>query len=614
MSHLNESYQELIDATEAMPAGYFNREELLQRFMTRSVYQSVDVLEAQVNSSILSFEESSLESVYDQESAQDVNASANLEASDGDEAPRVGYSQNKAHLEHFGLHPLEISVMSQKHQASLAEASADLHQAGAHDLKALSQSLTSTPHASDLIVQELLGAGGMGMVFQGTQSCLNREVAFKISRNYQSLTPALLAQIGHEAQITAQLSHARIPPVYLLAITPKGEPIQVMKKIEGVAWSQLLDDVHHPFWDQIDMGELGEGPLDPFVPIHVKCKYRMSFHLQILLAVSEAMAYVHTQGVIHRDLKPENIMVGVYGEVHILDWGVAVYLDLMHDTSDQHKTHPQKISGIEEALVGTPLYMPPEMASKDIERQGPWTDVFQLGAILYQMWTGSYIYDHEVKSLSDVFQQIERAEINPIPDNIPREAKALLRDALTFHTEERVPDAQSFAKRVQMLIHTLESCKMEQRGRDLLDEVRSLFNQPEPRSSQAKASYHQSLDRKLDKARYFFWSASLMWPDNLTAREGINEVLKLWVPHLISRNDIASAERLLNSVASPPENLTHMFKKLPESMRQEFTHSDVSPEHATSSSHALERRLKLGLLVSCSVSLLLGAQLLFGVW
>ena len=232
MSYLQESYQKqnLLDPTEAMPASYFNQEQLLQRFLSLSVHQSPsnqNTDQVSHHSTYIALEEiesdspeQRVDSQQNRPSPQSLKDSTSSQSSQevehNDDA-----KQTKTQFKEFGLHPLELTVLNEHTPSSPSTTDTESKQA-------LYKSLTANSLASDLVIQDLLGAGGMGMVFGGTQNCLNREVAFKISRNYKKMTPMLLAQVCHEAQITAQLSHARIPPVYLLAITPKGEPIQVI--------------------------------------------------------------------------------------------------------------------------------------------------------------------------------------------------------------------------------------------------------------------------------------------------------------------------------------------------------------------------------------------------
>ena len=600
MSYLQELYhkQHLLGATEAMPVDDLNQRQGLEQFLSLSLQESGQTPH---QSTYISLEEIDSNPVVQQGDDHPSPAHQPIQEAKNDLKEEES-NKTKTHFKTFGLHPLELTVLNERDQST---SKTDLE-----TKQALYQSLTSNSLSSDIVIRDLLGAGGMGMVFGGIQNCLNREVAFKISRNYKQMTPQLLAQVCHEAQITAQLSHARIHPVYLLALTPKGEPIQVMKKIEGVPWTTLLKDKDHPFWDIIDVGELNnQHAQSHYVPDHVQCKNRLRYHLRVLLYVSQAMAYAHTQGVIHRDLKPDNIMVGSHGEIYILDWGVALYLDLVHEKSDEYKFHPQKISGIENALVGTPVYMPPEMAIKKISKQGPWTDVFQLGAMLYQLWTNKHIYDWESVSASVLFQQIEKGDIQPLPEDLPAEAKLLIFDALAHKVEHRIQNAHEFAKRLDLLIQALESRKMEAKGRDKIAYAKQLIEQQQSNLGHDEVNLHHEIDQALDEARYLFWSATHLWPANKSAEHAIDEVLELWVPNLISRSELSCAQRLLNSVQSPAASLTEMWQdshKISQREAQNLKKKTLPQGHS--------KGLIAGLVVSCCTSLILGTHVLFGLW
>jgi len=197
-----------------------------------------------------------------------------------------------------------------------------------------------------------LGRGGVGQVFLVRDRHFDRMLALKVMREDAAaagLAPSLFLR---EARVEARLQHPGVPPVYDRGELPDGRPWYTMKRVEGVDLTTIIRRLHAP----------GGGDLRAVIR-----------HFE---QVCRTVAYAHEQGVVHRDLKPENIMVGDLGEVLVLDWGLAVMLDEVGASSGAV------------SVVGTPAYMSPEQARGDADSLSPSTDVYALGAILYQILSG----------------------------------------------------------------------------------------------------------------------------------------------------------------------------------------------------------------------------------
>src|SRR5581483_8431733 len=152
----------------------------------------------------------------------------------------------------------------------------------------------------------VLGQGGMGVVLRAKQSGLERPVALK--RLHESMaSEELRARFASEARVTALLEHPNVVPVHELVSLPGGELALSMKLVGGVPWSRLL----HPQTD------------DEKKRAAALAAHDHAGHLEVLRSVCQAVAYAHAQGIVHRDLKPENVMVGEFGEVLLMDWGLA---------------------------------------------------------------------------------------------------------------------------------------------------------------------------------------------------------------------------------------------------------------------------------------------------
>jgi eukaryotic-like serine/threonine-protein kinase len=214
-----------------------------------------------------------------------------------------------------------------------------------------------------------LGRGGMGRVLEARDPQLRRVVAAKILRTHTEIDAVRLARFVAEAQITSQLEHPGIVPVHEMGFTGDGQLFFTMKKVQG---DSLLEVVR-----KLRRGER-------------EARERWSRHrlLNAFVQVCNAVAYAHDRGVLHRDLKPENIMVGAFGEVLVMDWGVA---RLIGDTTERLRSETIDRVSVQRTLdgtaIGTPGYMSPEQAMGEVGRLDARADVWSLGAILYELLT-----------------------------------------------------------------------------------------------------------------------------------------------------------------------------------------------------------------------------------
>ena len=229
--------------------------------------------------------------------------------------------------------------------------------AAAPGLSAEAMEADQIPSPPHLVVYKALARGGMGHVHPATDRNLLRHVALKrIDKDYATKAFYRDAFIA-EAQMTGQLEHPNIVPVHELSIDERGIPYFTMKLVQGISFEAWLKRY-----------KLGEMAL-------------LEGGIEILLKVCDALAYAHHRGVVHRDLKPANVMVGDFGQVYLMDWGLAKLI------RSEPASGPSALMNAP-GPVGTPDYMAPEQARGNPADVDERSDVFGLGALLFEVLAG----------------------------------------------------------------------------------------------------------------------------------------------------------------------------------------------------------------------------------
>ncbi len=228
-------------------------------------------------------------------------------------------------------------------------------------------------HRSRYTLTRLHGQGGLGKVWIARDQDLNREVALKELQPTQAQHPDAWRRFLKEAQVTGQLEHPNIVPVYELTRRKEdNQPFYTMKFVRGETLSDAICAYHE---------HRRAGTAD---------RLELPRLLQSFIAVCNAIAYAHSRGVIHRDLKPENVVLGGFGEVIVLDWGLAKVSGLTDPASQSLgiSDDAQSNATIAGARIGTPGYMSPEQAQGRIDLVDARSDIYGLGAILFAILTG----------------------------------------------------------------------------------------------------------------------------------------------------------------------------------------------------------------------------------
>lgn len=214
-----------------------------------------------------------------------------------------------------------------------------------------------------------IGLGGMGAVFSGREPGLMREVALKMLRPAYRWMPERIAAFIREARTTAQISHPNIVPVHRIGVFEGAGVYFSMKRIRGETLRAII-------------GKLADG--DPAT----RRRYTLRRLLEIFISACNGVAFAHHRGVTHCDLKPANLMVGDYGEVLVMDWGMAQYRESRADAGSAGvELGGEPARDRPGTLGGTPPFMAPELLTGEVREPDPLTDVYSLGAILYSILT-----------------------------------------------------------------------------------------------------------------------------------------------------------------------------------------------------------------------------------
>lgn len=216
-----------------------------------------------------------------------------------------------------------------------------------------------------------VGEGAMGKVLRARDNDLLRLVAYKVMSEEIASNATMASKFYAEAQITAQLDHPNIVPVYQLEQDAEGMLAYTMKLIKGKTVEDYIEEVKAAYQKHGKKGLPEE--------------FEISKRLEIFLRCCDALYYAHRRGVVHRDLKPENIMIGSYGEVYIMDWGIAKVVkggDILTEQPIELLYDPKEEA---ELIIGTPQYMSPEQANGENEDLDHRSDQYAMGLILYEM-------------------------------------------------------------------------------------------------------------------------------------------------------------------------------------------------------------------------------------
>ncbi len=291
-----------------------------------------------------------------------------------------------------------------------------------------------------------LGEGSMGEVIVARDLRVLRVVAMKrLHPEHHNLRPDLRDRFLREARVQGQLEHPSVVPVYDIGVDHEGREYFTMKRVRGRTLEQVVSGLRHG---------------DP----EIAKQYGRRKLLTAISRICLAVAFAHERGVVHRDLKPANIMLGDYGEVHLLDWGIAkiigVHEPAAGDVADAHEHAgevsvdrvPRTEAGF---VVGTPGYMAPEQARGEVDTYSGRSDIYSLGAILFEAMTLERLHDQQdvAKILRSTVRGVEaRPSVRTPHLNLPPELDAILARATALSPEHRYASARELNDDLERLL------------------------------------------------------------------------------------------------------------------------------------------------------------------
>jgi len=317
------------------------------------------------------------------------------------------------------------------------------------------ESIRTTAKPPEYNIIRIIAQGGMGRVYLARDLTMNREVVVKTLRPQLRDDEEYRLRFIREARLTAKLLHPNIVPVHYFGEDETGLPFLVMQHVDGRSLEIVLDHLR----------EQNAEAIEGFPLVHM---------LHIFLQVCDALRYAHSRHIIHRDIKPENVMIGDFGEVVVMDWGLAK--DLTETAVDDNlprqestesdvfyaqQTMDDAVRTLDGQVLGSPSYMAPEQAFGNIQDIDKRTDVYGLGGLLYTLLT---LYPpHAVQGSEDrkttitppsefgknkkgLFARKSVVDLPHCPNNsIPRELSRICMKALAHDPDARYPTVEAMA-------------------------------------------------------------------------------------------------------------------------------------------------------------------------
>jgi serine/threonine-protein kinase len=377
-----------------------------------------------------------------------------------------------------------------------------------------------------------LGEGGMGIVSLARQTALHRDVAIKRVRDDQVDTKTTRLLL-HESFVAGTLEHPATVPVHMLCRDENNQPELVMRRVEGVSWEDLLNAPGHPIWKRRKTWSQ-----DPLVG-----------HLEILMELCQVVDFAHHRGFVHRDIKPENVMIGAFGEIFLLDWGLAAPLPHRQLTEEEKKLLCPASFG------GTPAYMAPEMLMGKLEHIDQRTDVFLLGSCLHRVLTG------HVRHLGHTVEEalFSAAVCHPYEyaGDVPEELAAIANRAMHREPAQRFQDASELRQALADYLSHIPSLSLTRTALDRLQQIETLVQ-----NESTGLRLPQIIRRLFSECRFGLMQALESWSGNQVAQDALRRAIETMVAYEIRQENVENAAALFGELAQPPQQLAQDLQAL----------------------------------------------------
>ncbi|MSP23937.1 MAG: serine/threonine protein kinase [Myxococcales bacterium] len=379
-----------------------------------------------------------------------------------------------------------------------------------------------------------LGEGGMGVVCLGEQVALRRQVAVKQPRPERQRAQDVDALV-REAWVAGNLEHPNIVPIHTLVFR-EAVPLLVMKRIEGKSWSEVLANPD------------GAGiPTEP--------ERRLEWHIEVAMQVCRAVHFAHSRGVLHLDIKPDNVMVGAFGEVYLVDWGIAAGIG-----PERPEWLPD--SRLIASITGTPAFLSPEQAEGAGARLGHHTDVYLLGATLHAVVTGAPLRTGRALRMM-LIQAFESKPFDYDP-SVPRELANILHRATAREPADRYPNAEALRQALEAYLRHRTSHQLAAEALIALRRIKSADGIDFERTVGVI-----EIQREIAECRFAFRHALKIWGENPDALRGRQELARLVVLRALAQRDLPRAREALSELTERDERLAQQVDRLREELRRD---------------------------------------------
>lgn len=409
-----------------------------------------------------------------------------------------------------------------------------------------------------------IGRGGMGEVRRIRDRELNRSLAMKIIHDTLLRSSSSVVRFVGEGQVGAQLQHPNIVPVHELGCLDDGRLYFTMQEIKGREFSASIESVHNAIEN------------NRWHTTHDGWNFRRL--IDVFHQVCSAVAYAHSKGVIHRDLKPENIMIGSFGEVLVVDWGIAKVIgrtDYAAEAGDldvvvTERSKKGNFATQQGQVAGTPNYMAPEQAKGEINKIDARTDIYALGAILYELLTGRTPYEGD--SGLEVLEQVLRG-----PPKAIRAAERLQKGEESFKITNLEDKETSSGPPLPLDLIVACERAMQRESNDRFQDVEELAQvlldwlDGAKKREQALKVVEEALQANLDKDKRKQRASAL----RLKAEKGLKDI-PIWESEEVKR-PFWELEEKANEIDNEVEHLSIVHEQL---LKGALTHkSDLVEAH-----------------------------------